>query len=112
MTLAGTIPVSVHPDLARPRRSLALPEADLGSWLESAEPGARIEYHRGHLVIDRTRGFSPFGERLRCELDAIADRALALADEGRLLLVQEHHGDCDFSYFAIKTKHAASRGGV
>jgi DNA-binding Lrp family transcriptional regulator len=38
--------------------------------------------------------------RDRRELSAIANRALALAEQGRLCLVQKRHGDCDYSYIA------------
>ena len=107
MTTASAIPVPTPPDFVPPRRSLALGEEELGSWLENAEPGARIEYHRGHLVIDRARGFSPFGDKLRRKLDTLANRALALADEGRLLLVQQRHDASDYSYFAVMVKRPA-----
>lgn len=105
-------------DLQPPPPSLAIREEEFCAWVGEAASGQRLEYHRGHLVIDRCRGFSPLGEKLRRELDAIADRAYALAEAGQLLLVQERHGDGDYSYFAIKPKRqprgtptARDRGG-
>ena len=91
-------------DFESPPPSLAIREDDFCAWVGRAAPGRRLEYHRGHLIVDRTRGFSPFGEKLRRELNAVADRALALAEEGRLLLVQKRHGHGDYSYFAVKAK--------
>jgi len=107
VTIASAIPLSAVPDLVPPRRSLALREDEFGTWLETAGPGARIEYHRGHLVIDRARGFSPFGEKRRRELDRLANRALALAEQERLLLLQQRHDAGDYSYFAIMVKRPA-----
>ena len=95
--------------LQPPPRTLAVRAGEFEEWIEHTEPGQRVEYHRGYLVIDRARGFSPFAEKLRRELDAVADRALVLAEDGRLLLVQQRHGYGDYSYFAIKPKRPPGR---
>lgn len=89
-------------DLQPPPRSLAIREDDFCVWVGLAAPGQRVEYHRGHLVTDRVGGLTPFGEEARRELSSIAARAMTLAAEGRLLLVQQRHGYADFSYLAIK----------
>jgi hypothetical protein len=87
--------------LPEPARSLLITEDAFCSWLGKAVPGDRVEYQRGHLLIDRSRKLGPFSETDRRELSAIANRALALAEQGRLCLVQKRHGDCDYSYIAI-----------
>jgi len=81
MTSSKTTPLSIYP---HPR--LAIREDDFPAWLGNAKPGSRVEYYRGYLVIDRTRGLSPFDEKFRHERNAIADRALALAEEGLVIL--------------------------
>ena len=98
--------ISVPPDthLVPPPRSLTVRADEFHAWLEKAKPGACIEYHRGFLPLDRDRGFSPFGEKHRRELIDIAGRAMALAGVGHILLVQQRHGHCDYSYFAIQPK--------
>ena len=96
-------------DLQPPCPSLAIREEEFCAWVGQAAPGQRLEYHRGHLVNDRARGLSSFGDKLRRELGLIADRALALAAEGRLLLVQQRHGHGDYSYVAIKPKRPPNR---
>ena len=87
-----------------PSAALSIRDEEFRSWTEKAEPGTRVEYHRGHLATDRVRGMSAFGEKARRELDALADRAERLADEGRLILTQERHGDADYSYIAIRAQ--------
>ena len=87
--------------LPEPARTLSITEEAFCTWLGKAIPGDRIEYHRGHLLIDRSRKLGPFSEKDRRELSAIANRAFALAEEGRLCLAQKRHGDCDYSYIAI-----------
>lgn len=86
---------------------LTVTEEVLCAWVGQADPGAAVEYHRGHLAVDRAPGLSPFGEKARRELGAVADRALSLAGEGLLLLVQERHAEGDSSYFAIKPRKPA-----
>ena len=83
---------------------LSLREEDFCRRIGEADPGDRIEYHRGLLAADRARGLSSLANADRRELGAIADRTLALAEEGRLLLVQKRHGPDDYSYLAIMSK--------
>jgi len=98
----------ISPGIAAPNSALLLPPPSLSirvdefeAWLNTAEPGARIEYHRGALGIDRERASSPFPEKRRRELQAFADRVGVLAGQGRLFLIQERHGENDFSYIAV-----------
>lgn len=98
--------------LREPARTLTITEKDLCAWLGRAMPGECIEYHRGHLLIDRSRKHGPFSEKDRRELSAVADRALGLAEEGRLCLVQQRLGEHDYSYLAVITRRgAAGRAG-
>jgi hypothetical protein len=48
----------------------------------------------------------------RLVLVALAQRAMQLAENGRVLLVQRRHGEGDYSYTAIKTRRhrAGARG--
>ena len=92
-----------------PAPALIIQESAFNNWLEAAKPGDRTEYHRGHLVIDRVNGFSRLGEKSRRELCVIASHVASLADEGRLVLVQRHLAEGEFSYLAIKTKQPARR---
>ena len=89
-----------------PPRTLSVRDDEFQAWLRNAEPGARIEYHRGVLNIDRQRISSPFSERRRRDLEAVADRIYLLARQGRLFLVQERRGENDFSYIAVMAKRA------
>jgi hypothetical protein len=90
--------------LVPPPRSLAIRKCEFQAWLKNAKPGARIEYHRGFLPMDLHWPSSPLGPRLRRELGAIAERARALAGEGRLHLIQERHACLDYSYLAVKAR--------
>jgi len=75
------------------------------AWLQRAEPGACLEYHRGLLSLDRSPE-SDLPEARRRTLSRVANLALEAADRGRVHLVQRRNGPFDFSYLAIK----ASRG--
>lgn len=82
--------------------SCRLTEEAFCRWVGQAEPGDVVEYHRGQLSVDRTREASTLGDMARRELGKVADRALQLAAEDRLILVQRRLGEGAFSYLAIK----------
>jgi hypothetical protein len=75
--------------------------ATFRAWLTGANPGERFEYHRGLLARDRIKGASSLKEAERRRLAAVADHALVLADRGELHLLQERHGNGDYSYWAV-----------
>ena len=87
-----------------PSASLAIGKNAFRTWIERAKAGARIEYHRGCLALDRADAFGRFTVRQRAALSAVAEAAAAQAAAGRLLLVQERHNEGDYSYFAVKAE--------
>jgi hypothetical protein len=89
----------------QPRPMLILREKSFVHWLGRARPGSCITYHVGHLATDRVHGLGPLAGPACRELAAVADRAYALAQEGRLLLIQKRHGPGDYSYFAVMPRH-------
>jgi hypothetical protein len=100
MLIAPTAP-------ALPR--LLITEAGVKAWLVDARPGAALLYHRGFLLLDRQVFGSQLSVRDRTELNRVADVAMALAEAGRLRLVQRRHGDADYSYLAVASS-GRSRG--
>lgn len=78
-------------------------EPALLAWTEMARPGERLAYHAGHLALDRVRGWSSLPDGAREELARVANRALALAEEGRVLLTQRRLDDGRIAYLAIRT---------
>jgi hypothetical protein len=71
------------------------------AWLAHAKSGERLEYYRGLLALDRFKGTSPLRDPERRKLAAVADHAFALAGQGKLYLLQQRHGDADYSYWAV-----------
>jgi hypothetical protein len=82
--------------------------ATFRAWLAGANPGERLEYQRGLLATDRIKGTSSLKEAERRRLAAVADHALVLADRGELHLLQERHGNGDYSYWAVARPSARS----
>ncbi len=87
--------------LNRPDGGVPLLVTAFRGWLTRAKPGDRIEYHRGFLALDRIKGTNSLKEGERRKLAAVADHALALAGRGELHLLQERHGDGDYSYLVV-----------
>jgi hypothetical protein len=83
--------------------SIALASADIGllAWLNQAEPGEALEYHRGFLALDRSVRTPPMSEDDRIALGQMARLAMRLADRGLVDLVQRRIARDCFSYLAI-----------
>lgn len=79
------------------------PAADIGllAWLNQAEPGDVMEYHRGFLALDRSFASEARTEDERLALNQIASLAMRLSDRGLINLVQRRVGDERFAYLAI-----------
>jgi hypothetical protein len=86
---------------------LRISEIELCGWLSQAEPGEAIEYHRGFLGIDRTPLGQPMSPEDRGHLIRIAERAMRLAEQGLLHLVQRRLGADTFSYLAVARSRPA-----
>lgn len=81
--------------------TVPLSEITLMAWVDVAEPGARLVYHKGFLVVDTTQNVSLLGKKALEGLRATADAAYRLSELGRVHLVQERLGPDRFSYLAI-----------
>lgn len=85
--------------------SVAVSEITLMAWVDVAEPGARLVYHRGFLVVDTTPNVSTLGKPALEDLRATANAAYRLSELGRIHLVQERLGPDRFVYLAIARPH-------
>jgi len=86
---------------------LRMSDIELCGWLSQAEPGETIEYHRGFLGIDRTPLGQPMSIENRGDLICIAERAMRLAEQGLVHLVQRRLGADTFSYLAVARSRPA-----
>ena len=97
-----------RPPAAMPAPALIIDVAGFEVWLQNARPGCLIEYHRGHLCIDRQQKFdAPHNapeNKARAVLNNLATRALRASEQGLVHLVQRRHGPEGFSYLAIKSR--------
>ena len=83
--------------------SIVLASADIGllAWLNQAEPGDALEYHRGFLALDRSIRTAAMSEDDRIALCQTASLAMRLANRGLVDLVQRRIARDCFSYLAI-----------
>ena len=79
----------------------AVSEITLMAWVDVAEPGARLVYHSGNLVVDTTPNVSRLGKSALEDLRATANAAYRLSELGRVHLVQERLGPDRFAYLMI-----------
>ena len=78
-----------------------LSETEFCDRLADADPNEAIAYHVGMLARDRYWPLSKLPEDQRVALGAIANRALKLAEAGRVHLVQRRIAEERFVYLAI-----------
>lgn len=83
-------------------------ENTFDGWLKSASPGEHLVYHVGHLGFDRSYG-SALAHTRRQSLNRVANRAMALAECGRLVLTQQRLADGCMAYLAIIAGSAQHR---
>jgi len=87
-----------------------LTEIEFCAWVAQAEPGDRLEYHRGFLALDIFPMFARLPDQPRAELASLGARAFCAAEQGLVHLVQERIGPDEFAYMAVarpKPKTAA-----
>ena len=103
-----------RPPAAMPAPALIVDVAGFEAWLQTARPGSLIEYHRGHLCVDRQQRFNARDNasenKARAVLHDLATRALRASDQGLVHLVQRRHGPACFSYLAIKSRSSVRAG--
>ncbi|MGB6538634.1 MAG: hypothetical protein WBF58_22045 [Xanthobacteraceae bacterium] len=89
---------------------MSAPAADIGllAWLNQAEPGDIIEYHRGFLALDRSFSSPTLTEDDRIVLDRMASLAMRLSDGGLVHLVQRRVASERFAYLAVARRRDCS----
>ena len=104
--------LSRPPEAAAP--AFVMDRARFAAWLRTAQPGSPIEYHRGHLCVDRQQKIEAPDNapenKARAVLNRLADQAMRASQQGLVHLVQRHHGPADFSYIAIKSQSSVKVG--
>lgn len=80
---------------------------ELCGWLSQAEAGEALEYYRGFLGVDRTPLGQPMSLKDRVDLIAMAERAMRLAEQGLVHLVQRRVDAETFSYLAVARSRPA-----
>ena len=81
--------------------SIAPADIRLLAWLNQAEPGDALEYHRGFLALDRSVRSPALSDDDRIALGHMASLAMRLANRGFVDLVQHRIARDCFSYIAI-----------
>jgi len=89
------------PTTTTTRAQSPLSEIEFCAWIGQAEPGARLEYHRGFLAQDTIAIASCLPEKELAELRKLASRAFWAFELGLVHLVQERLATDRFAYIAI-----------
>jgi len=79
------------------------------AWVNQAEPGDRLEYHRGFLGVDVDSPITTPSPEDRKALGQLAQKARGAFELGLVHLVQERLATDQFSYIAIARPKQKSR---
>jgi hypothetical protein len=80
---------------------LCMRDIEFLAWVVQAEPGDRLEYHRGFLAVDLQSMSATPSEQDRKALGQLAQKARGAFELGLVHLVQERLAIDRFSYIAI-----------
>ena len=88
---------------------LCLRDVEFLAWVNQAEPGDRLEYHRGFLGVDVDSPITTPSAEDRKALGQLAQKARGAFELGLVHLVQERLATDRFSYIAIARPKPKSR---
>lgn len=80
-----------------------LTEAGFCDWLASAYVGQSIQYHEGHLLLDRSESGSRLTSKDRQRLHALARRAWIACELGLVHLFSLKVADGHYRYIAVRS---------
>ena len=85
------------------RSLVTLSVGDLSRWIRSAEPKSQIQYHAGHLIIDRDSTCTEFPPGVAAQIDAVARLAWMASMDGFVSLFSKRLGKNSFIYLVERT---------
>lgn len=93
------------PTREKPAPWLLVNAVQFCAWIAQAQPGERLEYHRGLLAMDANVENGESTTTQQRELNRLARGARWAAEQELVHLVQRRNGPDDFSYLAIARQH-------
>ena len=89
-----------------------LTEAAFCDWIAEACIGDQIQYHEGHLLVDRSESFSMLPKAQRQALDAVAKRAWIAMELGLAHLLSHRHAINRYQYIAVRSVQSVKAPGL
>ena len=89
-----------------------LTEAAFCDWIAQACSGDQIQYHEGHLLVDRSESFSMLPKAQRQALDAVAKRAWIAMELGLAHLLSHRHAINHYQYIAVRSVQSVKAPGL
>jgi hypothetical protein len=95
------------------RRSIWVPpkpltEGAFRRWLADAQPGDALQYHEGHLLLDRSETASDLPAAERRRVDGLASQVWNAREGGLLHLFSQCIDEGHFRYVAIRSSRPVS----
>ena len=87
-------------------------EGTFCDWIAQASSGDRIQYHEGHLLVDRSESFSMLPKAQRQALDLLARRAWIAMELGLAHLMSHRHAINHYQYIAVRSVQSVRDPGL
>ena len=91
------------PQKPEARSLVTLSVGDLSRWIQTAEPKSQIQYHAGHLIVDRDATCTDFPPSVVAQIDAVARLAWMASMDGFVSLFSKRLGKNSFIYLVERT---------
>jgi len=92
-----------QPILPLPELEPLMTDKQFCQWMVSAKPSDRIQFHVGHLMLDRMEPHSPYDPKERARLNLLASRAWLAWEIALVDLSTQIVGPLEHHYFAQRT---------
>ena len=102
-SLAASEPVAPKRDKTELRSLVTISCRELDRWIQTSKPKDVLQYHIGHLIVDRDVSTSKFPASVTADIDNIANFAWMAAADGFVFLESKRLDKFSFIYYVVRS---------
>jgi len=102
-SLSASEPVAPKRDKTESRSLVTISCHELDRWIQTSKPRDVLQYHIGHLIVDRDASTSKFPPAVTHDIDAIANFAWMACADGFVFLGSKRVDKTSFVYYVVRS---------